>query len=117
VSAYFSHVNFLVFVLLMMLGLYVTIDSRNLVKKLVGLNIFQTAVFIFYLSTGRVEGGTAPIMIEGATLYSNPLPSVLILTAIVVGVATTALGLALVVRIQRAYGTIEEDAIDAGDRT
>jgi multicomponent Na+:H+ antiporter subunit C len=113
----FGHYNFLVFVLLMMLGLYVAIDSRNLVKKLVGLNIFQTAVFIFYLSTGKVDGGTAPIMIEGAVRYSNPIPGVLILTAIVVGVATTALGLALVVRIQRAYGTIEEDVIDAGERT
>ena len=102
----------------MMAGFYLVIASGNLVKKLVGLNIFQTSVFILYISLGKVAGGTAPIFIEGAEHYSNPLPHVLILTAIVVGVATMSLGLALVVRIQEAYGSIEEDEIqqqDAGD--
>jgi len=103
--------NYWVVIGLMMIGFYSVIVRGNLVKKLVGLNIFQTSVFIFYISVGKVEGGTAPILIDGVTLYSNPLPHVLILTAIVVGIATLALALALVVRIKDAYGTIEEDAI------
>ncbi|MBE2294361.1 MAG: cation:proton antiporter subunit C [Phycisphaerales bacterium] len=97
----------------MMCGFYVVISRGNLVKKLVGLNIFQTSVFILYISMGKIIGGTAPILTETATVYSNPVPHVLILTAIVVGIATTALGLALVVRINEAYGTIEEDEIHA----
>ena len=107
--------NYWVVVMLMMTGFYVVISRGNLVKKIVGLNIFQTSVFILYISMGKVEGGTAPIYLEGATVYSNPLPHVLILTAIVVGVATTALGLALIVRIREAYGTVEEDEIHAQD--
>lgn len=100
--------NYWVVVVLMMIGFYVVVASGNLVKKIVGLNIFQTSVFILYISMGKIEGGTAPIIEEGWTVYSNPLPHVLILTAIVVGVATTALGLALIVRIKEAYGTVEE---------
>ena len=103
--------NYWIVIVLMMTGFYVVISRGNLVKKIVGLNIFQTSVFILYISMGKIEGGTAPIIVEGATLYSNPLPHVLILTAIVVGVSTTALGLALIVRIKEAYGTIEEDEI------
>ncbi|XDZ66829.1 cation:proton antiporter subunit C [Alphaproteobacteria bacterium LSUCC0684] len=107
--------NYLVFVMLMMTGLYIVISRRNLVKKLIGLSIFQTALFLFYISLGKVAGGTAPIIVpdgaESGVLYSNPLPHVLILTAIVVGVATTALGLALVLRIREAFGSIEEDEI------
>ncbi|MFQ5992679.1 MAG: cation:proton antiporter subunit C [Nitrospiraceae bacterium] len=95
----------------MMTGFYITISSRNLIKQVVGLFIFQTSIFILYISMSKVEGGTAPIIEEGLTLYSNPLPHVLILTAIVVGVATTALGLALIVRIREAYGTVEDDDI------
>lgn len=110
-----GHYNHFVFVLLMMLGFYVLIASRNLVKKIVGLNIFQTSVFILYISFGRVDGGAPPITEEGTTVYSNPLPSVLILTAIVVGVATTSLALSLVIRIRASYGTIEEDLIERGD--
>jgi multicomponent Na+:H+ antiporter subunit C len=87
----------------------------NLVKKLVGLNIFQTSVFILYISMGKIFGGSAPIIAEGIEIYSNPLPHVLILTAIVVGVATMAMGLALVVRINEAYGSIEEDEIYSQD--
>ncbi len=95
----------------MMTGFYIVISCGNLVKRLVGLTIFQTSVFILYISMGKVTGGSAPILAEGIEKYSNPLPHVLILTAIVVGIATTALGLALVVRINEAYGTIEEDEI------
>ena len=103
--------NYWVFILLMMVGFYVVISSGNLIKKLVGLNIFQTSVFILYISMGKIKGGTAPIIVEGIQNYSNPLPHVLILTAIVVGIATTALGLSLVIRIRESYGTIEEDEI------
>lgn len=98
---------------LMMTGFYIVISHGNLIKKIVGLNVFQVSVFLFYINMGKVFGGTAPILAEGITRYSNPLPHVLILTAIVVGVATTALGLALVVRIRDAYGSIEEDEIHA----
>jgi multicomponent Na+:H+ antiporter subunit C len=89
--------------------------SRHLVKKIVGLNIFQTAVFILFISMGKVGGGTAPILVDGTTLYSNPLPHVLILTAIVVGVATTALGLAIAVRVYEAYDSVDEEEIAAMD--
>lgn len=101
--------NYWIVIFLMMCGFYVVIARGNLVKKLVGLNIFQASVFILYITMGKVTGGTAPIIGEGIETYSNPLPHVLILTAIVVGVATTALGLSLVVRINEAYGTIEEE--------
>jgi multicomponent Na+:H+ antiporter subunit C len=104
--------NYLIVILLMMIGLFLVISRTNLVKKLVGLSIFQTSVFLFYITLGKVAGGTAPILTETAdTIYSNPLPHVLILTAIVVGVATTALGLALILRINEAFGSIEEDEI------
>jgi multicomponent Na+:H+ antiporter subunit C len=109
--------NYWIFIFLMMVGFYVLISRRNLVKKILGLNIFQTSVFIFYISMGKIFGGTAPILIEGRddVVYSNPVPHVLILTAIVVGVATTAVALALVIRIKEAYGTIEGDEITAMD--
>lgn len=102
-------------VLLMMIGLYIVIAQGNLIKKIIGLTIFQTSVFIFYISMAKVEGGTAPILVDQVTLYSNPLPHVLILTAIVVGIATTALGLALVIRIKELYGSIEEEDIQRQD--
>ena len=107
--------NYWIVIFLMMTGFYVVIARGNLVKKIIGLNIFQTSVFLLYISMGKVRGGTAPIISEGVTTYSNPLPHVLILTAIVVGIATTALGLSLVVRIKEAYGTIEEDEIHRQD--
>ncbi len=111
-----GHYNYWVVIILMMTGFYVTISRGNLIKQMVGLIIFQTSVFILFITMGKVQGGTAPILTESATAYSNPLPHVLILTAIVVGVATTALGLALVVRIKEAYGTIEDDEILSQDR-
>jgi multicomponent Na+:H+ antiporter subunit C len=105
--------NYWAVIVLMMVGFYTLIARSNLVKKLIGLNIFQTSVIMLYISIGKVTGGTAPILIEGGehVVYSNPIPHVLMLTAIVVGVATLALGLSLVVRINEAYGTIEEDDI------
>jgi len=114
-SAVLGLYNYLIVVFLMMAGFYVVISQGNLVKKLVGLGLFQTSVFILYITMGNLSGGQAPIVAEGMTAYSSPLPHVLILTAIVVGVATTALGLALVVRIQEAYGSVEEDDIHAKD--
>lgn len=144
----FSHFNYVVVIVLMMTGLYVVFASRNLIKKLVGLSVFQTSVFLFYITLAKVAGGQPPILVEdkssptgyddhsayvdtvelaasGATyilpgqgseiLYSNPLPHVLILTAIVVGVATLAIGLALTVRIREVYQTIEMDAIEESD--
>ena len=137
--------NYWLIIALMMTGLYITFEANNLIKRLVGLSVFQTSVFLFYITLGKVAGGTAPLLIGGdirkhgeaaheaggygaeaahggeaghATLenvYSNPLPHVLILTAIVVGVATLAVGLALVVRIREAYGTIEADEVRAMD--
>ena len=106
-----SHFSYAVTVFLMIAGLFVVIARANLVKKLVGLAIFQTSVYLLYIAPGKLIGGTAPIIAPGFTVYSNPLPHVLILTAIVVGIATLALGLALVVRIREAYGSIEEDDI------
>jgi multicomponent Na+:H+ antiporter subunit C len=114
-----SHFSYAITVFLMVTGLYIVIARGNLIKKLVGLGIFQTSVYLLYIAPGKLIGGTAPIVDQHFKIYSNPLPHVLILTAIVVGVATLALGLALVVRIREAYGTIEEDDIlarDAGDR-
>ena len=106
-----GHYNYWISIALMMAGFYLVIARANLIKKLVGLNVFQTAVFLLYISIGKVSGGTAPIAKEGFTLYSNPLPSVLILTAIVVSVSMTAVALAIIVRIREAYGTVEEDEI------
>ncbi len=112
---FLSHFSYWVTIFLLIAGLYIVIARGNLVKKLIGLSIFQTSVYLLYIAPGKLIGGTAPIVSEKFTLYSNPLPHVLILTAIVVGIATLALGLALVVRIHEAYGSIEEDEIVALD--
>jgi multicomponent Na+:H+ antiporter subunit C len=106
-----GHFSYFVTIVLMIGGLFIVMSRGNLIKKLVGLSIFQTSVYLLYIAPGKLIGGTAPIIAEGYKIYSNPLPHVLILTAIVVGVATMALGLALVVRIREAYDTIEEDEI------
>ena len=108
--------NYWIVFTLMMIGLYIVISKKSLLKKVVGLAIFQTSVFLLYITFGKIAGGTAPIITNNSEeIYSNPLPHVLILTAIVVGVATTALGLALIVRINKAYGSINEDQISAVD--
>ena len=111
--------NYWVFAIVLSVGLYTVISKKNLVKKLIGLSIFQSAVFLMYITMDKVEGGTAPIIQKGVEdqVFSNPLPQVLILTAIVVGVSTLALGLAIVVRTYEAYGTIEEDEILDADLT
>ncbi len=111
VGGFLAHYNYFITIFLMMAGLYIVIARGNMIKKLVGLSLFQTSVYLLYISPGKIIGGTAPIIDPEFSVYSNPLPHVLILTAIVVGVATLALGLALVVRIHEAYGTIEEDEI------
>jgi len=105
--------NYWVVIVLMMAGLYIMIARYNLIKKMIGLGIFQTSIFYMYITMGKVRGGSAPIFDDDITVYSNPLPHVLILTAIVVGVATTAVALALIVRIYEQYDTIEEDEIKA----
>ncbi len=116
-SHFMTHWIYMAAITLMMIGLYIMISRGNLVKKIMGMNIFQTSVVLLYVSMGKITGGTAPILIEGGenVVYSNPLPHVLMLTAIVVGVASSALGLALVVRVKEAYGTVEEDEIVAMD--
>ena len=113
-----SHFTYWITIFIAIAGLYIVIARGNLIKKLIGLSIFQTSVYLLYIAPGKLVGGTAPIIASGFTVYSNPLPHVLILTAIVVGVATLALGLAITVRIREAYGTVEEDEIlerDAAD--
>jgi len=110
-EAIFNHYNYWLIIFLMMTGLYIVVSRGNLIKKIVGLNIFQTSVFLLYITIGKVNNGTAPILTGKSEIFSNPLPHVLILTAIVVGISTTALGLALVVRIRESYGTIEEEDI------
>ncbi len=110
-----GHFTYFITVFLMIAGLFILIARENMIKSLIGLGIFQTSVYLLYVAPGKLVGGTAPILSAEFTVYSNPLPHVLILTAIVVGVATLALGLALVVRIQDAYGSIEEDEILAQD--
>lgn len=118
---FYSHFNYVLSVLLLVVGLYTILSTHNFFKKLLGLSVFQVSISLFYISVGKITDGTAPILIDGApegsVLYSNPLPHVLILTAIVVGVATLSLGLALLVRIHGAYGSIEEDEVNAKDRT
>lgn len=110
--------NYWVFAVLLMIGFYAVVANTNLIKKLIGLSLFQAAVFLLYITMGKVSGGTAPILPKGAsdTLYSSPLPQVLILTAIVVGISTTALGLGVVVRIREEYGSIDEKDIQEIDR-
>lgn len=111
--------NYWLYVILMMIGFYAMIGKRNLVKKLLGMNIFQTAIILFYISTGTKKGGGIPIVDKYAALHGqvdvtqvvNPLPHVLMLTAIVVGVSVTGVALAVMQRIYREYGTLEENEI------
>ncbi|MDP3736258.1 MAG: cation:proton antiporter subunit C [Hyphomonadaceae bacterium] len=138
-SAVLTHFNYVAVIVLMMGGLYILLSTGNLVRRMIGLAIFQTSTGLFYISLGKVSGGTAAITLDAVSaegqalaaragaeqvarygvegvIYSNPLPHVLILTAIVVGVATLAVGLAIAVRLREAYGTIETDEIQALDR-
>jgi len=111
IEALLGKYNYWIYIVLMMIGFYAMIARQNLIKKIIGMNIFQAAVFLFYVSMGKVAGGTAPIAWERAVAYDNPLPHTLMLTGIVVSVSTTAVALALVIRIYRAFGTMEEDRI------
>ena len=106
-----------IFSVLLMIGFYAVVAKQNLVKILLGLSLFQSAVFLLYISMGKINGGTAPIFLADAPdqIYTTPLPQVLILTAIVVGISTMALGLGIVVRIKEEYGTIEENEIQKID--
>lgn len=115
--AFLGLYHYWVFAILLMIGFYAVIAKLNLVKKLIGLSLFQAAVFLLYITMGEIDGGTAPIFPESGAdgIYANPLPQVLILTAIVVGISTTALGLGIVVRIKEAYGSIEEHEIQEQD--
>ncbi len=107
-------------ILLMMIGLYAIVGRKNLVKKLIGLSLFQTGIFLFFISIGKVDGGTAPVYFEPAgrdwVRYSNALPTALILTGIVVSVSTLAVALAITVSLHRAYGTVEVDEIEKADQ-
>ena len=134
-----SHFNYIAVAMLMMAGLFIVFSSGNLIKRMIGLAIFQTSTGLFYISLAKVSGGTAAIVVEPASaeardlasrldpvyvaqhgidgvVYSNPLPHVLILTAIVVGVATLAVGLAIAVRIREAFGSVEADEIEVLSR-
>ena len=114
--------NYWVYVVLLMVGLYAMMVKKNLVKKIIGMNILQTAIILFYISVGAKKGGTLPIIVHGAHAghhpvrvadYINPLPHVLMLTAIVVAVATLGVALALAIKIYRRYSTLDEDEIHA----
>lgn len=113
--SWLGHYNYWIVIFLMMIGLYIVIARNNLARKVIGLNVFQTSVFVLFISIGAVRDATAPILAAGYTQYANPLPHVLILTAIVVGVATTSLALALIIRINEAYGSIDEERIQTLD--
>ena len=108
--------NYWVSILLMMIGFYAVITRGNLIKKVIGLAIFQVSVLLLYTSVGYVKGGAVPIITESNSLYVNPLPHVLMLTAIVVGVSVMAVALAIIIRIKEEYGSIEEDEILAKDQ-
>lgn len=113
-----EHYNYWVSIVLMMIGFYAVIAKTNMIKKAIGLSLFQTGIFLFYITVGKLAGGTAPVVVNGRaveTAYSNPLPHALILTAIVVSVSTLAVALAIIVNVYQAYGTIDEDDIGSID--
>lgn len=103
--------NYWISIILMMIGFYAMISKKNLIKKLIGMNIFQTSIFLFFISMAVTEGGAAPILVKGVKNYVNPVPHVLILTAIVVSISTTAVGLSIISKIYKKFGTLEEDEI------
>ena len=122
-SSFMTHYNYWIYIGLVLIGVYAMISKRNLVKKIIGMNITQTAVILFYVSIGAKKGKTLPIIAHGhgadahaaiqAIDYINPLPHVLMLTAIVVSVATLGVALALALKVYREYRTLEEDEIAA----
>ena len=114
IDSLMSKYNYWMYIALMMIGFYAMIGKKNLVKKLIGMNIFQTAIILYYISIGVKKGGTVPVLMEGlprAADYVNPLPHVLMLTAIVVSVSTTGVALAVLLLIYRRHKTLEEDEI------
>ena len=112
-----SKYNYWIYIILMMMGFYGMIAKKNLIKKVIGMNIFQTAIILFFISTAAKRGATIPIVEHGhgeavhAIEYVNPLPHVLMLTAIVVMVSTLGVALAILIMIYRRYNTLEEDEI------
>ena len=109
---FLSYLNYFLAILILSTGIYIVLSKNNLIKKLIGLSIFQTSVYLIFVAPGKIVGGTPPIIDNLFSVYSSPVPHVLILTAIVVGVATLALGLAITVKIKERYGSIEEDEIE-----
>lgn len=105
-----DHTNYLAAIALFVIGLYTVLTHNNVLKKVIGINIMETAVFLFFVSIGMVTGGKAPILKpDEAILYVNPLPSALILTGIVVAVSITAYSLSLIIQLYRHYGTLDLD--------
>ncbi|NSM56718.1 cation:proton antiporter subunit C [Wolbachia endosymbiont of Atemnus politus] len=99
--------NYTIIIMLMMLGLYITINDENLIKKMIGVSVFQASVLLFYISLGYIKNSLPPILVSNFYLYSNPIPHVLMLTAIVVGIATFSVGLSIAVKIEEKCGTID----------
>jgi multicomponent Na+:H+ antiporter subunit C len=116
VAGLWGNIDYAAFVVLFCIGLYIIIAKQNLIKKLLGLNIMETAVFAFIVTSGMVDGGTAPIVGPGATgPFASPLPHAMILTGIVVAVSVTALALSLIIEIYRQCGTIEADELKGAE--
>lgn len=99
--------NYTTIITLMMLGLYIIINDKNLIKKMIGISVFQASVLLFYIFLGYIRSSLPPILVSNFYLYSNPIPHVLMLTAIVVGIATFSVGLSIAVKIEEEYGIID----------
>jgi multicomponent Na+:H+ antiporter subunit C len=116
IEEFLAGYNFWFVVVLILIGFYAMIARENIIKKLIGLNITQTAIFLFFISLAEKSGGSAPVLREGVLSYVNPLPHTLMLTGIVVSLSTTAVGLSLAVRIYREYGTLDAEEIAEEDK-
>ncbi|MCM1002257.1 cation:proton antiporter subunit C [Wolbachia pipientis] len=101
--------NYTTIIILMMLGLYTIINDKNLIKKMIGVSVFQASVLLFYIFLGYIKSSLPPILVSSFYLYSNPIPHVLMLTAIVVGIATFSVGLSIAIKIEEKYGIIDQD--------
>ncbi len=99
--------NYTIIIVLMVLGLYIIINDKNLIKKMIGVSVFQASVLLFYISLGYIKSSLPPILVSNFYSYSNPIPHVLMLTAIVVGIATFSVGLSITVKMEEKYGTID----------